>query len=513
MNHDAGSVVAIISLSAFIAYCEAALFLILSNKWLKRAYAGAVIAVHNILVIVEYFILINFQRYIDQDVIDIIGDTNPVESANFIETYLKPQTIFLYLVVYALLNVILVLAVNYFAKIRYRKVALIISLFGFLTVGYCVFNYAKYHDGRNIPQLTTLTRLGYSLYCAHHRVVETNAIRKVCEKLTVRQNIGKEPTIIVIIGESFSVYHSPLYGYKKNTNPLLVKREKEGNLFLFDNAITLVPATTASMCADFSLDSLGVGYTTKPMFPACFKKAGYYTAMYDNQYFVGQGISFLTDAKLSKVLFDYRNSQRYTYDEDMIKTVQVKDSPSLYVIHLWGQHYTYKDRFPKSFNKFKANEYAPQYGANKQQIMADYDNATLYNDYVVNSILDKFKDEYCIVFYFSDHGEEVYELRNFMGHGSAMDSPNANYQLRVPLMVWLSPSYKNANPHICKKMVRAKHYPICMDDLGHTLLDIAGITCKDFAPTRSFVNDNFNKDRHRIVMNSIDYDKALLNKR
>lgn len=513
LNHDILSVVAIVSLSAFIAYCETALFLILRNKWLRRAYAGVVIAIQNILVIVEYFILINFQRYIDQNIIDILGDTNPVESSNFVETYLKPQTIFLYLAACALLNVILVIIVIYIAKVRYRKLMLIISLFGFLTAGYCVFNYAKYRNGRNIPQLTTLTRLGYSLYCAHNRVIETNAIRRVCEKLTVRQNIDKKPTIIVIIGESFSVYHSSLYGYKKNTNPLLGKREKDGSLFLFDNAVTLQPATTASMCADFSLDSLGVGYTTMPMFPACFRKAGYFTAMYDNQYFVGHGISFLTDAKLSKVLFNYRNSQRYTYDEDMIKTVQVKEVPSLYVIHLWGQHYTYKDRFPNSFNKFIANEYKSQYGVGKQQIMANYDNATLYNDYVVNSILNKFTDDYCIVFYFSDHGEEVYELRNFMGHGSAMDSPNANYQLRVPLMVWMSPSYKQANPQMCEKLNRAKHYPICMDDIGHTLLNVAGITCKGFAPTRSFINDNFNKDRDRIVMNSIDYDKTLLNKR
>lgn len=331
--------------------------------------------------------------------------------------------------------------------------------------------------------------------------------------MTVSQNIGKKPTIVVVIGESFSVYHSSLYGYNKETNPLLGKKEKDGSLFLFDNAVTLEPATTASMCADFSLDSLGIGYTTMPMFPACFRKAGYYTALYDNQYFVGQGISFLTDDKLSKVLFNYRNSQRYTYDKDMVNTISVRQSPSLYVIHLWGQHYTYKDRFPKSFNIFKATEYKSRYGADKQQIMANYDNATLYNDYVVNLILDKFKNEYCIVFYFSDHGEEVYELRDFMGHGSAMDSPNANYQLRVPLMVWLSPSYKEANPQVCEELVRAKHYPLCTDDISHTLIDIAGITCKDFAPTRSFINDKFNKERHRIVMHSVDYEKTLLNKR
>ena len=143
--------------------------------------------------------------------------------------------------------------------------------------------------------------------------------------------------------------------------------------------------------------------------------------------------------------------------------------------------------------------------------MANYDNATLYNDFVVNSIIEKFKNDYCCVFYFSDHGEEVYELRNYMGHGNAYDSPNPSYQIRVPLMVWTSPSFARANPVICNKLNNALHYPICMDDIGHTLLDIAGITCKDFAPTRSFVNDRFNIHRHRIVMNSIDYDKMLMN--
>lgn len=145
--------------------------------------------------------------------------------------------------------------------------------------------------------------------------------------------------------------------------------------------------------------------------------------------------------------------------------------------------------------------------------MANYDNATLYNDHVVNAILEMFKDDYCYAFYFSDHGEEVYELRNFMGHGSAEHSPNPNYQLRVPLMVWLSPSFKAANPNLTTKLSKAKHYPICTDDIGHTIIDMSGITCKDFVPTRSFINDRFNQKRHRMVMNSVDYDAELINKR
>lgn len=503
----------IVFLSAFTAYIESSIYYFIRNSVVKKIYASIIVIVHNVLAIVEHFILVNFQTFINQDIIDIICDTNPVESSNFIATYLQPHVVLLYLVACILINVVLVVLVKLLGKIRYKEIALALSVLGLFTLSYCAVNFVKYRNGMSIPQLTTLSRLGYSLYCAHQRIVQTDEIRNVCENEQVSQNIKKKPTIIVIIGESFSVYHSSLYGYKKNTNPMLSQRVKDGSLYVFDNAVTLWPATTASMCADFSLDSLGVGYTTMPMFPACFKKAGYYTAMYDNQYFVGQGISFLSDKKLSDAMFDYRNSHRYDYDLQMINTIKDVQKPSLYVIHLWGQHYTYKDRFPKDFAKFKADEYNKNKSNNIRQIMANYDNATLYNDFVVNSIIDKFKNDYCCVFYFSDHGEEVYELRNYMGHGNAYDSPNPNYQIRVPLMVWTSPSFAKANPAICNKFDNALHYPICMDDIGHTLLDIAGITCKDFAPARSFVNDKFNIHRHRVVMNSIDYDKLLIHRR
>lgn len=503
----------IVFLSAFTAYIESSIYCFIKNAIVKKIYASVLIIVHNMLAIVEYFILVDFQKFINQDIIDILCDTNPVESSNFIATYLQPHVVLLYLVVCIVINVVLVILVRLLVKIRYKEISLILSVLGLFTVSYCVANFVRYKNGMNIPQLTTLSRLGYSLYCAHQRIVQTDEIRIVCEKEKVSQNIKKKPTIIVIIGESFSVYHSSLYGYKKDTNPMLSQRAKDGGLYVFDNAVTLWPATTASMCADFSLDSLGVGYTTMPMFPACFKKVGYYTAMYDNQYFVEQGISFLSDKKLSETMFDYRNSYRFNYDLQMVNTITDVQRPSLYIIHLWGQHYTYKDRFPKNFTKFDADEYDKSKNHNIRQIMANYDNATLYNDFVVNSILEKFKNDYCCVFYFSDHGEEVYELRNYMGHGNAYDSPNPNYQIRVPLMVWTSPSFAKANPAICNKLNKALHYPICMDDIGHTLLDIAGITCKDFVPTRSFVNDKFNTHRHRVVMNSIDYDKILIHMR
>ena len=60
---------------------------------------------------------------------------------------------------------------------------------------------------------------------------------------------------------------------------------------------------------------------------------------------------------------------------------------------------------------------------------------------VVNEIINKFKDENAAVIYFSNHGEEIYEERDYMGHGGT--TPYLKYQVEIPFMIWMSQSYKD----------------------------------------------------------------------
>lgn len=316
-------------------------------------------------------------------------------------------------------------------------------------------------------------------------------------------------TFIILIGESFSLYHSSLYDYAKPTNPLLAKRKEEGNLFVFDNVVTLDDHTHGVMRSVYSLSPKSNGFDNYPLFPACFRAAGYYTCLYDNQYFVGQGITFLTDKNLSATLFNVRNDKGYQFDGDMIRDICKSRRPSLYIVHLQGQHYTYASRYPIAFNRFKADEYDLQrYSSTQRNILAHYDNATYYNDYVVNELMNKFeKDSVCLI-YFSDHGEEIYDCRDYMGHGNAAYSPNLNYQMHIPFMIWFSPSAKSAFPHLVEQVKNAQHSRISTDDISHVLLDMAGIKTEFFDKTRSFINKDYAIERHRIILNSIDYDAA-----
>lgn len=490
----------ILCLSAFIAYVETILLLVLKYRWLKILYVTLIVTIQFTLAITDYYLLVCFNTVINQGTVGILAETNSLEISNFLKTY-QSSLLGSILLGGALFWIVLVLSKK-ISLYRYQKIAAFLVCAGSFITLFCCYGYARYKSGMNIPQYTSLTRGVHSLFMIKKEMNDIKLLLDICKNQDVILDSIRKPTIVVIIGESFSVYHSSLYGYEKETNPLLSKRFYDGSLIFFDNAVSTNDVTSKVMKAVFSLDSMGVDYTSKALFPAIFKASNYYTALYDNQYLVNEGISILSDKELSDVMFDKRNEKFYQYDGQMVDDILVPDSMSLIIIHLMGQHFAYDKRYPPKFAKYNSNDYDSKYG----EVVAHYDNATIYNDFVVNQIIERFKNTYSCVLYFSDHGEEVYELRDFNGHCSAVYSPNLNYQIRVPMFLWFSPSYLAENQDLVKLIRTRCHAPICSDDIGHVLLDLAGIKTKDFVPTRSFVNDRFDSKRHRIVLNSIDYD-------
>ena len=141
-------------------------------------------------------------------------------------------------------------------------------------------------------------------------------------------------------------------------------------------------------------------------------------------------------------------------------------------------------------------------------VIAHYDNANLYNDYVLNEIINKFEGDDALLVYFSDHGEEVYEL-GYMGHGTAMASEDFRYQLRVPMFIWMSDKFIERHNQIVPKIRDRKFWPLLTSDIGHFLIDVAGIETESFDSARSFINFQYDKKKPRLVMGGWDYDKHV----
>lgn len=58
--------------------------------------------------------------------------------------------------------------------------------------------------------------------------------------------------------------------------------------------------------------------------------------------------------------------------------------------------------------------------------------------------------------------------------------------------------------------LKAQNNKFMTDDLPHLLFYLAGIKTKDYQKERNLISPHFNNARHRLVLQNIDYDQALM---
>ena len=86
-----------------------------------------------------------------------------------------------------------------------------------------------------------------------------------------------------------------------------------------------------------------------------------------------------------------------------------------------GTHIDYSMRYPKEFKKFSPED---EQGLNtinlSQKIRAEYDNAVLYNDFVVNEIIKRFETRNAIIIYI--FRSRAGSLRHYKFYGTQWSS-------------------------------------------------------------------------------------------
>ena len=262
-----------------------------------------------------------------------------------------------------------------------------------------------------------------------------------------------------------------------------------------------------------------------PLFAKFFKENKYHTSFFSNQEVGNQDKNiwdtanhFLVAEQTIKYCYSTTNKSKHTWDMDLIN--EYKDryehipTPHLAIFHLNGQHLGYSEKYPTNEIIFTADDYLYRTDLTQTQreMVAHYDNATAYNDKVIKNIIDLYRDQDAIIIYLSDHGEEIHDYRNFIGRTpTAKLTPEiCKYQFEIPFMIWMSDEYKENHPEIVKQVENSLDQPFMIDDLPHLVLDIAGIDCEWFDPTRSLINKRYNSNRKRLVSESkIDYDYMI----
>ena len=505
--HNPRNMFEILAISAISATIEYIIYHILKKFRLNVVYLLFIVMLHLFLCIVDCFLIAHFQKIFGQDAVDIIAETTIEETKSFLSTYLATGKTIAAIVIPITLTYLFWKLSKPIAKSRLAALLIVLlSISGAVVYAQTIYNYAIYRNGMSVPQLHSFTRAGYSLKILKDRERQINQLRLANQNIIATTDISNAPTVIVVIGESFSTYHSSLYGYEKETNPKLSLRLREGSLSVFKDVVTISDHTEGAMCSLFSLNDKGQPFYSAQLYPCIYRAAGYKTTMLDNQYIVGNGITFLTDKKLSDMMFNSRNARGMGLDENLVNYISFGKTPQLIVIHLMGQHYTYSDRYPKNYAHFKAKDYI-SLPSTQREIVAHYDNSILYNDYVLDQIITKAQDKDCILIYFSDHGEEIYEVDDYMGHGNAANRPDATLQLHVPLMIWTSDTFMDRHSELTNLIKTSVNKAIITDDLPFFLIDIANIQTDCAKLNRSFIREQYSSEP-RIVLHSINYEEV-----
>ena len=384
-------------------------------------------------------------------------------------------------------------------------------------------------------------RLAFSVYSNHLASQQVNRCITAAKTVKVDSCSYQSPNIVLIIGESYGKVHSQLYGYKYPTTPRQVKLERSGLLTRFSDVVSCWNLTSFVFKNVLSMHVVGQKgeWCDYALFPELFKKAGYNVTFLTNQFlpqakeaiYDFSGGFFLNNPELSKFLFTTRNNSLHRFDEGLLadydglvksgdivinnardRKSAAKD-PNLIIFHLIGQHVNYRTRVPNDRRVFTAADYAesrPDLSERRRRVLADYDNACLYNDSIVASIIKRFENTNSIVIYMPDHGEECYEPgRNFIcrNHSADVDWPLAHYEFEVPFWIYCTHRYAVTHPEIFKAIKDAKDKRFMTDALPHMLVWLAGISAKDYRPEYNLLSPQYNERRPRILKHVADYDK------
>ena len=149
-------------------------------------------------------------------------------------------------------------------------------------------------------------------------------------------------------------------------------------------------------------------------------------------------------------------------------------------------------------------------GRRKSQI-AHYDNATLYNDWVVNGVIQRFNDRNAVILYLSDHGEELYDFRDHYGRTQERVKTRdmLKYQYEIPFMIWCSDYYMENHPDLVSNIASAVDKPFMNDNVCQILMGLVGMKTKYYNPKRDLLSPQYEPYHHRIVQKSINYEAIM----
>ena len=292
--YNVRNILIIFSGSAFISWCFSALI----GRFALKKTKCLLYIVAFLLMGVDLFLFFNFGTILSSWILLLVKETNSAESSEFISRSLMTSGTLKCFAILILLSVgtywMERKIKGFCLKSNWLKIVGVIIVLPILVLGgYLGFWSAKLvtlksqfdiEEWRaqhgNYALENTITNLFYSMSYLRASGHDNEVAIRTCVNASKQPAYSMEQdslNVILVIGESYNKYHSPLYGYYLNTTPTLCAQQKSGNLFVFKDAVTPYNMTTFSVKNMVSANRLSdnEAWYSSPYFPIVFKKAGF----------------------------------------------------------------------------------------------------------------------------------------------------------------------------------------------------------------------------------------------
>ena len=317
---------------------------------------------------------------------------------------------------------------------------------------------------------------------------------------------GRE-VYVYIIGEAARAMNWQLYGYGRETNPLL---SGVGDLVVFRDVLT--QSNTTHKSVPLILSSVATGeheelYRRKGL-PALFNEAGFDTWFISNQSPQGAMIDHLAhDARHVIYIRSPRHDTQLL--DEMRKALERSTSQKLlFVLHCYGSHFSYHQRYPREFAHFQPDNDVAIARQHRPMLVNAYDNSIRYTDYFLAQTIDylrSLKGTSSALLYCADHGEDLIDDdRERFLHASPTTTA---YQLYVASLAWFSEDYRTHFPEKVAAAEANETAPATTHALFHTMADMASIRGRFLTTKVSLVSPDFDRTAPRRYLN--DHNEAV----
>lgn len=285
---------------------------------------------------------------------------------------------------------------------------------------------------------------------------------------------------VLVVGETARACNFGIYGYGRDTTPLLGKTE---GLVVFTDVLTQSNTTHKSvpmLLSAASAEDYDSVYHQKGILTA-FKEAGFHTAFFSNQRPNHSFIDFFgMEADDWRFIKEEAPEGANISDDELLvlveKELQAGHRKLFIVLHAYGSHFNYKERYPEELSVFKPDSVTDAEYKNKEYLMNAYDNTIRYTDAFLAKLIALLQRQETpsAMLYTSDHGEDIFDdSRKLFLHSSPVPS---YYQLHVPFLIWTSKAYQSANAGIHEAMLENREKPAAGNAVAfHTMLHLAGV--------------------------------------